>query len=79
MGLSYADVTTPNSPRGFHVWSYVGWLKMVVKKTQIILQIFLFRLPPISAYSGVNFAPAYLRHGLEKPWDNFKVFKWSPT
>jgi hypothetical protein len=39
----------------------------------------LFRLPPISAYSGVNFAPAYLRHGLEKPWDNLKVFKWSPT
>ena len=68
---------SPIAPPGFHVLPYVGWLKMVVKKTQIILQIFLFRLPPISAYSGVNFARAYLQHGLEKPWGNLKVFKWS--
>jgi hypothetical protein len=31
MGLSYADVTTPNSPRGFHVWSYVLRIGSVAK------------------------------------------------
>jgi hypothetical protein len=75
MGLSYADFTIPNSPARVPCFALRRLAKMVVKKTQIILQIFLFRLPPISAYSGVNFAPAYLRHGLEKPWGNLNVFK----